>query len=650
MRTLVLGERSPGALHARPAQAADRAGAVAGRPGLARRARAQGAARRDGAAPQAARAARSPRSSSRPTCGSTSAAIGSRGELAREVGDDRRRLARALAEGARHRAARSIRCSSSEHAFPGVGFFERREVAKLAETATEAADAWWRDAETDPHAALWRHLAAIALRHPAPPPLAIARALDAWRAGPPSLRGDGDAIRELLVEKLTTAGGEVRAGKVAEANVSWGKIASLTLANGDELGCGQVVASSRRPSSPRCSARRRRSGSTELAEGIVDRRLSLHAQHRPRRGRHPRAHGADGRGDRRARQDPVGDAAFSIHLGETDDAGRVVATIAARAAERRPDRGRAPRRRSCIALRAGLWKRLGDVMPFFEKHLVLAHSPFEATPPQVPGGRGSYDVPRNLPLAMPPVWTAASSRRPADTGALGYVDRAQEPDAHRRPGAAGARHRGRARGGLERGEGRVRARRQEEGLPPRRSRRRRRLIDAAEGRAASAARSLAATMIAGSATRRTHHRHRAACAGLEDHLRGRRRARGRRGSRRRPGRGSAPRARRATHRPQRRSRTARAARPYPARRRASRSPAAARRARAGSPARGARANRDGSRRRARRARPRPSASSQLRSSTRAMSIGAAPPPARWAPYKRTSAGCSSGGRSRRTTS
>ena len=37
-------------------------------------------------------------------------------------------------------------------------------------------------------------------------------------------------------------------------------------------------------------------------------------------------------------------------------------------------------------------------MPFFEKHLVLAHSPFEATPPQVPGGRGSYDVPRNLPL------------------------------------------------------------------------------------------------------------------------------------------------------------------------------------------------------------------------------------------------------------
>ena len=57
-----------------------------------------------------------------------------------------------------------------------------------------------------------------------------------------------------------------------------------------------------------------------------------------------------------------------------------------------------------MALRAGLWKRLAEVMPFFDKHLVLAHSPFEANPPHVPGGRGSYDVPRGLPLPMLPVW------------------------------------------------------------------------------------------------------------------------------------------------------------------------------------------------------------------------------------------------------
>ena len=73
-----------------------------------------------------------------------------------------------------------------------------------------------------------------------------------------------------------------------------------------------------------------------------------------------------------------------------------------------------------MALRAGLWRRLGDVMPFFEKHLVLAHSPFEATPPQVPGGRGSYDVPRNLPLAMAPVWNGALAQT-ADLGVVPYI-------------------------------------------------------------------------------------------------------------------------------------------------------------------------------------------------------------------------------------
>ncbi|HEY5944429.1 MAG TPA: hypothetical protein VIV40_03015, partial [Kofleriaceae bacterium] len=88
---------------------------------------------------------------------------------------------------------------ASEHAFPGVGFFERRETAKLAEQAGEAAAAWWSEYQADPNAKLWQHLAAIALRHPSAPPMAIARALDAWHAGPQALRGDGEAIRELLL-------------------------------------------------------------------------------------------------------------------------------------------------------------------------------------------------------------------------------------------------------------------------------------------------------------------------------------------------------------------------------------------------------------------------------------------------------------------
>ena len=155
----------------------------------------------------------------------------------------------------------SIRCSPASTRSPASASSRSARSRKLAEHAAEAAAAWWTDAERDPHAALWRQLAAIALRHPAPPPAAIARALDAWRTGPPALRGDGDAIRELLVEKLTTAGGEVRAGTVTELDVSWGKIV--------EPHARERRRDRRRPgrreppaaaSSPSCSARRRRSG------------------------------------------------------------------------------------------------------------------------------------------------------------------------------------------------------------------------------------------------------------------------------------------------------------------------------------------------------------------------------------------------------
>ncbi|HEX5060625.1 MAG TPA: hypothetical protein VFV99_14755 [Kofleriaceae bacterium] len=292
---------------------------------------------------------------------------------------------------------------ASEHAYPGVGFFERRETTKLAEQATEAAQAWWADCETDPNAKLWRHLGAIALRHPNAPAMALTRALDAWHAGPPALRGDGEAVRELLLEKLTTAGGELRAGTVTEANVSWSKLASVTLQNGDEIGAGQVVASKTASELAELLGKKTPKKVSEMAESmqLVGYRYTFNIVMAeagiPEHMAPTVAVIAD------PDKDPVGDAAFSIHLGETDDGGRVVATVAAvLASTELLDADRAAPKMA--ALRAGLWKRLGDVMPFFEKHLVLAHSPFEANPPHVPGGRGSYDVPRNVPLPMPPVW------------------------------------------------------------------------------------------------------------------------------------------------------------------------------------------------------------------------------------------------------
>jgi phytoene dehydrogenase-like protein len=307
---------------------------------------------------------------------------------------------------------------SSEHAFPGVGFFEKRELARIVESAADAARAWWADAERDPSAARWRHLAAIALRHPTPPPIAAARAVCAWRSGPPALRGDGDAIRELLAEKLTTAGGEIRAGRITELGVSWGKLTSLTLHNGEEIGAGQVV-SSRPPGElaellGKKAPRRLAELAGDLA--LVGYRYTLNiVLDEAGLPEHMAPTVAVIAAPDRA---PVGDAAFSIHLGETDDAGRVVATVAAILDSDGPlDPDQTPAR--CAALRSALWQRLGEVMPFFERHLVLAHSPFEPTAPQAPGGRGSYDVPRNLPLAMAPIWRGQLAQT-ADTGALPY--------------------------------------------------------------------------------------------------------------------------------------------------------------------------------------------------------------------------------------
>jgi hypothetical protein len=336
-------------------------------------------------------------------------------ELTRELGDASEPIL-ARWQRAREVARQLDPLLAGEHAFPGVGFFERREVAKLVEASGASAAAWWAEIGDDP---LWRGLAAILERHPDPPPAAAARALDAWFGGPPALRGDGDAIRDLLVEKLTTAGGEVRSGTLTDANISWGKISSLTLGNGDDIGAGQVVATRTPAQLVELFGKKAPKRLAELAEGtsIVGYRYTLNI-----------VIDEAGIPEHMAptvavlavpEKAPVGDAAFSLHLGEADDAGRVVATIAAilpTDGALEPDRLVS----KCMALRAGLWRRLGEVMPFFEKHLVLAHSPFEATPPQVPGGRGSYDVPRNLPLPMPPIWKGVLAQT-ADLGVIPYV-------------------------------------------------------------------------------------------------------------------------------------------------------------------------------------------------------------------------------------
>jgi phytoene dehydrogenase-like protein len=69
------------------------------------------------------------------------------GELEREVGKDAAAAWVTRWDRASELARSLDPMLGSEHAFPGVGFFERREIAKLAERANADASAWWTDTQ-----------------------------------------------------------------------------------------------------------------------------------------------------------------------------------------------------------------------------------------------------------------------------------------------------------------------------------------------------------------------------------------------------------------------------------------------------------------------------------------------------------------------
>ncbi|HVK77291.1 MAG TPA: hypothetical protein VM734_28490 [Kofleriaceae bacterium] len=297
-----------------------------------------------------------------------------------------------------------------DDAFPGVGFFERRDVAKQTVRLAETAAAWWAKVEaiSPGAAALTRLPAAVGGRAVDPPPVAIARALDLWRQGAPSIRGDGTGLRELLLEKLQAAGGELRVAAVTELVQGWSKISAVKLASGEELGAGQVIAAMPAVELVALFGKKPPKRLVEIAGAakVLGWRYVLNvvidAAGVPEGMAPIVLYVADG-------DLPLAGAnAFTIHVAEPDDQGRAVVTLATvlpaegDGAPATPAVGELAGRTA--RLRAGLLEQLEQVMPFAQDHLVLAHSPHEDTPPVAPGGRGTYDVGRGLPAAMSAVF------------------------------------------------------------------------------------------------------------------------------------------------------------------------------------------------------------------------------------------------------
>lgn len=350
-------------------------------------------------------------------------------ELERELGPAGAAAAIAAWEGATAAARAADSLLDGEDAFPGVGFFERRDAVKQAARAADTAAAWWATVEAAPSpvAALTRACAAIGGRAVDPPPIAIARALDLWRQGAPPLRGDGTGMRELLLEKLAAANGELRTGTVAELVQGWTKLSAVRLVGGEELGAAQVVAAvpladvvtmlGKKP--PRrlveLADAQRRIGwryvlnlvidAAAVPEGMAPTALVLDLLGTVDVAAPTAGPYRDAPSSARA---TISDPGFALHVGEADDQGRVIVTVST-ILPAGPDElagdGPDPKvlHARAAALRAQLLSAVEQVMPYCLDHLVVAHSPHESTAP-LAGGRATYELPRGLPAAMPSVW------------------------------------------------------------------------------------------------------------------------------------------------------------------------------------------------------------------------------------------------------
>jgi hypothetical protein len=270
--------------------------------------------------------------------------------------------------------------------FPPTGFWQRREVGRSSSRVEDDAVAW-RNRLTDPTLAAATMLPSVLATWTAADDLsapAQARNFHLLRQGAARLRGDFEGLRELFLEKLTGHGGEVRTARAAALQYSWGKIASVRLENGEELGAGQVIAAlsadalwplvgDKQPKRLReCMEAIRPSGYRYTLNLVVD-------DAGIPEGMAPLVF---------AVVDPAkpltGDNAFAIHLAEPDDGGRVVVTVTATVPA--PD-GDAPASCAELArpfamLRQALGDRIEMVMPFLGNHLLVAHSPDEATAPE----------------------------------------------------------------------------------------------------------------------------------------------------------------------------------------------------------------------------------------------------------------------------
>jgi hypothetical protein len=210
--------------------------------------------------------------------------------------------------------------------------------------------------------------------------------------------GDWTGLREIFLDKFASHNGELRTGAPAEITMAWSRVTGVLLEDGEELGaqhvlCALPVAEVLRLTGKKASKKLQQlSGSVvpggyrytlnlvvaedAIPEGMARTVLVVADPERPL----------------------IGENAIALHVAEPDDQARVIVTVSAICP--------VPPSEAAIGealddLRVAIGEQLEQVMPFVADHVLMAHSPHEATAPL--GTDAVPDLPG--PLLPEPVWT-----------------------------------------------------------------------------------------------------------------------------------------------------------------------------------------------------------------------------------------------------
>ncbi len=266
-------------------------------------------------------------------------------------------------------------------AVPPTGFWERREMGRIAGRLLDVADEWKDGLDGELERALL-DLPAVFGTNTDPAdlsPVACARAFAEWRQGIARLPVDWEALRAIFIDKFTSHNGEIRAVEPDSVTASWGKVTGLRLAGGEELGAGHLVAAMPVADLAGMSDRKLRRRLADAAEAIqigayrYTLNIVLDEMGVP-----------EGMGSNvLVLGDPSaplrGDNALALFVDQPDAEARVVMTVQAICPV--PELGGLDD--ALAGLRVGVRERLDAVMPFYSEHVRLVHSPHESAPPEV---------------------------------------------------------------------------------------------------------------------------------------------------------------------------------------------------------------------------------------------------------------------------